>query len=713
MISRARIANRRPGGLWWRVPVALVLWLVLTAPLVAAAVALAILRDWAADLPRVPDLDRWDQRLPRTSLVLAHDGSVLAELPFVDGDLVGHRFPVAFDELPPMLVHAFLAAEDARFFAHDGVDLRAIVRAARANVAAGRVVEGASTLTQQVARNLLPDAIGHERSLRRKVREALLARRIERRYSKQRIFTTYVNQAFLGAGAYGVAAAARAYFSRPLAQLNLAQTALIAGLAQAPGRADPYRDRAAALARRSEVLDRMLRAGFIDSAAHAAAKDAPLELTPPHQRYGGVAPWLTERARREVARAYPAAFARGGLIIETSAQPVLAVAAAEAATRWSQTLGKRAEHAPPQVGALLWDYRTGYLEALIGGTSWAISQFDRASQACRQPGSAFKPIVYAAALAAHAITPATLLRDAPIAAYDENRDVFWKPANSGRAFRGVALAHDALVASLNAPAVDVFDRVGAPRVIELARRLGITTELAEVRPMALGASCVVPLELAGAYAAIARGGIELEPVVVVRVQRAGRTYVDRASPLDPQLAPARRLDRLATLNEGMSALDAGTAFQVASMLRDVVRRGTATAARALGRPAAGKTGTTNDNTDAWFLGFTARVVAAVWVGYDDPSRGLGRKQDGAHAALPLWMQLVQLGEAERPSREVPQAPPLGLQAARIDRDNGLLAGPGSSSAIELHFVPGTAPLERSEPSLGTGAEGFGRTAREF
>jgi penicillin-binding protein 1A len=703
--------------------VALLLWLALAAPLVALCAGVWILRQHAAELPRTPDLERWEATAPRTSVIAAADGTVVAELPFRQGAEVGHRLPVSFAELPERLIQAVLAAEDARFFEHRGVDAQAVARATWRNYQAGRIVEGASTITQQVARNLLPEDIGHERSLRRKIREALLARRIEGRYSKERIFEVYVNHVFLGAGAYGVRAAARAYFSRTLSDLDLAEIAMIAGLAQAPGRADPYKDPAAARARRDEVLERMARAGSITEAEAASARARAIELSPPRQRYGVLAPWHTERVRQEIAEAMPGAYERGGLRIETAALSVVSMAAEAEARRWAARVGK-ASHESPEVGALIWDHRTGYVEATVGGLSWQESQFDRATQACRQPGSAFKPLVYAAAIESDVITPGTALRDAPVAEYDEEQDSFWKPSNSGRSFRGVVLAQDALALSLNAPAVDVFDRVGGARVIDLARRLGLTTELADVRPLVLGASCVIPLELAGAYATFARQGVAVEPIVAVRVRRAGdplhsrdsegEVLVDRASPYDPTLSPARRLDRLAfeVSRRPEPVMDRRSAYLISTMLADVVLRGTATAARRLARPVAGKTGTTNDNTDAWFVGYTGRVVAAVWIGHDDPAHPLGPGQDGAHAALPLWMRLIELAEGEREPVALPGEAPPDLVRLRIDRETGFLAQPGAGGAVELYLKRGTEPTERAGQSHGVPVD-LGRAARQF
>ena len=421
------VHRRRDSGLTlcWKVPLALLIWSLWATPLVAVLAAWVTVRTYTADLPPVPDVAQAEALLPQTSYILASDGTVLAEIPFRDGEVVGHRVLVSAHELPETLVSALLAAEDVRFFEHRGVDARAVLRAAIANYEAGAVVEGASTITQQVVRALLPERIGYERSLRRKVREAVLAWRLERVYGKHQILQIYANQVFLGANAYGVAAAARAYFNKPLAELDLAQVAMIAGLVQAPGRADPYRDRAAARARRDQVLARMERAGLASSAEVAAAMAQPIALTSPPLAYGSLAPWHTERVRREVEATWPEAYQRGGLRIESAAEPGLSLLAEDTARAWLGRLAGGAGAAGPQVGALIWDYQSGYVEATLGGRSFAESRFDRATQACRQPGSAFKPLVYAAALAADIITPATILRDAPITVYDDARDVFW------------------------------------------------------------------------------------------------------------------------------------------------------------------------------------------------------------------------------------------------------------------------------------------------
>jgi penicillin-binding protein 1A len=709
---RVRVANRRDGGWWWRLPILALIWLVLAAPIVAGGVAVLTLRRWARDLPAVPDLAEWQTKAPQTSRIVAADGSYLAELPFEDGTVVGHRTLASLDELPPHLVHAVLAAEDVRFFSHHGVDYRAMLRAAIANYRAERVTQGASTITQQVARNLLPLEIGTERSARRKVREALLARQIEKRWNKREILEVYLSFVFLGQNAYGMVAAARAYFDKPAAELTVAEAAMLAALIQSPARIDPYHHPELAKSKRDEVLARMLRARLIDATTHDAAIAEPIRTRRPAAYYGTRVAWYTEAVRKLVAEAFPADVARGGLVIETAALPALGTRleadAAAHALAWAH------DGQTPQIATIVWDHHTGYVEALVGGRDWGTGgdKFDRMLQSCRQPGSAWKPFVYGAALEAGAITPGTALRDAPIAEYDEATNTTWKP-KSGNRFRGIVLAQDAFASSLNAPAIDVFDRVGAAGIIAFARRLGITTELSELRPMALGASCVKPIELARAYAVFARRGAAIAPRLAVRVRRGDRILFDGSVPEDPWQTAEARFDRLAaTVGEVTKPLvSEQVAFQLTDMMTSVVEHGTATLARTLDRDAAGKTGTTNDNTDAWFVGFTGRVLAAVWIGFDDPTTKLGHGGDGAHAALPLWLEAIRAAEADRPGIPLPGTPPADMERVTIDRESGLLAAPHSPGAA-LWFRTGTAPTEVAG-NPGTSPTDFGRSTREF
>jgi penicillin-binding protein 1A len=683
------------------VPIALALWSLIAAPIIAGLFALSVLRHHAEGLPFAPDLDRWLANAPRSNVIVAADQTILAELPFYKEGQSGHRMPVHYDEIPPVMIRAILAAEDLRFFDHKGIDTRAVVRSAWANYRAKRIVQGASTITQQLARNLVDD-IGNDRSLRRKIREALLARRLETNHSKEQIFAAYANYVFLGANAYGVAAAARAYFSKPLSQLTVAEAAMIAGLIQIPGRGNALEHPEVALERRDVILERMHRFALIDDAEYQKALASELGLQQPPQRYGTIAPWATEVARLWAEEQMPGPFQRGGLLIETSILPALAHQAESLASAQAVEM-RNEEEESAQIGILLYDHKSGYVEVMVGGTDWQENKFNRATQSCRQPGSAFKPIVYGAALEAQVITPATALRDGPISEYDPTLQVYWKPTNSGREFRGIAIAQDAIASSLNTPAVDVYDRVGGPRVVDFAKRMGISTKLRQLRPLALGSSCVLPIELVTYYATIARGGSEVLPRVVTAVTDRGQRSFDESVYFDPAMPSARRLDRIAAAAAArqVTTLDEGVAFQLRSMLRAVVAGGTATAARRMPMHVAGKTGTTNNNTDAWFVGFSTRTAATVWLGHDDPRQALGKGRDGGRAALPIWKEIVALAEDSRTLGELPGAAPDGLRAFRIDRDSGLLAAPKAGGALELYFRPNTAPTEVAGATSGT------------
>ena len=716
MNSRVVIGNRRCDFFFLRLLPFLLLAVLLAVPQVATIAGYLFLQQHAQELPPTPALDRWREWLPQTTVLQAADGTILAEIPFRRPDHSGHRRRLAYENVPPRLVQAFLAAEDVRFFRHRGVDIRAIVRAALANYRQGRIVEGASTITQQLTRNLLPRLLGKERSFVRKLREAMIALRLERRFAKHRILEVYLNQVFLGAGSYGVVAAGQAYFDRSVSQLTLAQAALIAGLAQAPTRLNPYHNLEGARLRRNEVLTRMVRAGFIETSQANDAIQEPIVLGRRRVRYGTLAPWIAEYARRVLKREYGNDYVAGGLVVETTAQPVLSVIAQTLTRNHVASLGTPAQPvSSPQIAAAVWDHHSGYVEAALGGISWQESKYDRLQQSCRQPGSTFKPLVYAAALEADIITPGSALRDAPISYYDEDRDVHWKPTNSGRSFQGVVLAQEALAQSLNAPVIDVLDRITPAKVLSFATRMGITSSIADVRPMALGASCMKPVELGQVFSVFAQQGVYKRPTLMTRVYRDDRVIFDRATPSDPMVSPDRRLDRIvhvSALSPWKRVLDRGTSFLMSSMLREVVVRGTGKGARKLGRPAAGKTGTSNDNADAWFVGYTGRVLGLVWIGHDSPSHTLRSDQDGRRAALPLWRKLVEYAETERPSVSVLGPPPATVVQVTVDRETGARVQSAAVGGINLYFRKGTEP-EIQPRQVHEVPRDLGRTSREF
>ena len=523
-----------------------VVWLAIAAPIVVGArrrVDAARLGARSARGARPRGVARRGAADDATSL--AADGSRLAELPFRDGGVVGHR----------TLVDARRAAAAPRRrrcspprtcgSSSTTASTTARSRAPRgSNYQAGRVVEGASTITQQVARNLLPDEIGNERSVRRKVREALLARAIERRWTKREILEVYLDFVFLGQGAYGMAAAARAYFDRDVGELDLAQAALLAGLIQAPSRLDPFHHPEAARARRDEVLARMARANLIDEATRARAAATPIDAARDRDRATARAcPGTPSGARSSSPARFPTSAARGGLVDRDRRAAGARHAAAGRRRRARRALEQDAE---PQIAALVWDHRTGYVEALVGGRAWGAGSLR--SHAAELPPAGLG--VEAARLRRrargrrdHAGHRAARCADRRVRRGHERRT---GSRSRAIAFRGVVLAQDAFAASLNAPAIDVFDRVGRRRRRSRSRAGSASrATLAEVRPMALGASCVKPIELARAYAIIARRGWAVAPRFAVRVRRGDDVLFDAAVPEDPWLDPARRFDRLA------------------------------------------------------------------------------------------------------------------------------------------------------------------------
>ncbi len=569
---RGRRRRRRTGG-----PLVglfkLALWMFILGFL-AVTVGAAWLSRLAADLPETARLAEPPRRssvvvLGRGGEEIARRGAVLAR-------------EASVEELPGYLVDAVLTVEDRRFYEHGGVDVRGLARAAVENMRAGRVVQGGSTLTQQLAKNLFLDS---ERTLARKGREMLIARWIEQRYSKDEILELYLNRVYFGAGAYGIEAAAQRYFGKPAAEVTLAEAAMLAGLLKAPSRLSPTRDVARAEARAAIVLDAMLATGAITDAEHDAALEAPLRVRAASSDDGAgyFADWAAALAR---ARSGGAA---DELIVHTTLDTA-AQAAAERAV--AEAFAEGAEGADEQVALVALD-GDGAVRAMVGGRAYAESQFNRAVQARRQPGSAFKPFVYAAAIEA-GLSPWDVRSDAPITLGD------WSPTNFDGAHVGDVTLIRALADSINTVAVRVAEEIGRDRVVRVVKRLGVTSHIRPTRSMALGSYEVTPIEVTAAYAAFANGGYAVRPYAVTRVETPdGVALWTRPEP------------------EAARALDPYTVRQMNVMLARVVSDGTARAAALPDRSAAGKTGTTNDFRDAWFIGYVPGFVAGVWVGTDD------------------------------------------------------------------------------------------------
>lgn len=578
------------------------------------------------------------------------------------------REPATWEQLPAALKDAVVATEDKRFWSHHGIDPRAMARAVLANLRR-RDLQGASTITQQLSKNLF---LSPKRTLSRKLSEAGLALYLEARLDKKRILTLYLNHIYLGqdgpASVMGARSAARHYFSKDVSDLTLPEAAMIAGIIRGPGIYNPFRDPAAAKARRDHVLRRMREEGMLTSPEAQAAIDSPLELkrgASPEDRRDS-AYYAAEVVRQLVPRYGGEALYRNGLSIHTAMDPVL------------QTLARKAlAGAKTQAALVALDPRDGSVLALTGGRDFTESQFNRATQALRQPGSTFKPFVYAAALDMH-LTPATILRDKP-KTYPGATKQGWSPANYEGVYHGTATMRTALARSLNAATLDLAERVGIRRVQDMARACGITSPLRGDLGLALGASEVGLLELVAAYQPFAALGRRSTPRLVTSVVDADGAVLEAAAP------------------ETTLALDSGTAYLTNSLLESVTREGTARSVRALGVtfPVAGKTGTTNDGRDAWFVGYTSALLTGVWVG-DDANKAL--KLTGAKDALPLWAAFMREADADRPGEPLPRPP--SIVEVVVCPESGMVARSGCPNKHEELFIAGDEP--RSECALHRG-----------
>ncbi len=667
-------------------------WLTTFAIVLGAITALmvgAIL--WLSrDLPSPSLLESIEPTVGTT--VYDRNGEVLHEF------FKENRVIIGLDDVSEYFVEAIIATEDREFREHWGIDVFAVMRAAIQNVRAGRVVQGASTITQQLARSLF---LSPEVSLTRKLREALLALRIEQTYSKDRIIELYLNQIYFGDGAYGVEAAALSVYGKRAADLNLAEAALLAGLPKNPSGYSPRRHPERARQRRSLVLSMMTanRAIIPEEAARADTTALGVMEREDEIRLGG---HFIENVRREVIAEYGAeALFSGGLRIHTTLDAGLQAVAEEALERRLVTLEneydfpvKRGDPYDPDTldyipyvqGALLAvDVGSGGILAMVGGRDFQESPFNRATQAPRQPGSGFKPFVYTAAID-NGFSPADTIMDAPIVIpgagmpmilegtdppIEEPTD--WLPENYSRSFHGEVRLRYALKRSINIPAVKLGMMVGPDVVARYARDMGISTHLSSVYSLALGSAEVRLIDMVRAYGVLANQGIRLEPYAIERIEdRNGRVLEVHSAVSTEVLSPQ-------------------TAYVVTTMLESVLDSGTGWAARAWGfrHPAAGKTGTTNDCTDAWFVGFTPRIICGVWGGFDDRS-SLGEKMTGARVALPVWTEFMNAAHAQAP-REPFQMPP-GVVVRRICARSGELATEDCPEIIEEFFIQGTEPV---------------------
>jgi penicillin-binding protein 1A len=784
-----------------------------------ACVAFGTYLYFASTLPRLPDLGTYDQEAATTTVVRAWDGTPLAEF------ATERREILPFEAFPPALINAFLAAEDRRFYEHGGLDYRGIGRALSANLRADEVAQGGSTITQQVAKSFLTS----ERTLQRKIREAILARRMEAHYSKADILTLYLNQIFLGHGAYGVAAAARRYFDKAVTELDVGEMATLAGLARAPSRFSPLTSIEKARARRDQVLTAMISAGYLKEKDANAWRARPVTVRPRADFFRQTSPYFTEHVRRDIARRYgDKKLWEGGLEIETTVVPWIDVAAQEnvefsarkldkrqgwrgpvarlsgpAAEEFKRRAAERYGSEPPvegrlylgmveatlpgggarvrvgkgvyllpskemswafpysvkdfvnsrplqstagvvRAGDVIWvknarrsrlprfsdwtydeknevqwlgaydettgkgkgkgpprptpgaaprvvdltleqtpkvqgsifsyDHDSGYVLAMVGGNDYDRSEFNRVSQACRQPGSTYKPIYYSLALE-KGYGYGSLLNDVPRAEVDPITGEVWTPTNLNNTVEYQVTLEYSLVWSKNVPSVQIFKLVGGkprvtpkghlyPEIEGWARKLGFTTEIIPDQALALGASCTRLDELTRAFSSFARNGKLVSPVYIRRVRdRNGLVLEDHTSLADPTGPPADRLDRVIALAGQRTApvISPRTAWLTSQLLRRVVSRGHCPSLRSTGLPSAGKTGTSSATMDTWFVGYTSRWMTTTWLGDDKRERPLGLKDAAFMLTVPMFARYMVEVTKGQPLQEIPWERPPGVK----------------------------------------------------
>jgi len=621
---------------------------------------------------------------PVKTLVFDAKGRVLHEF------YKENRAQVPIKQIPRHLINATIATEDRSFYQHWGVDLWGIGRAAVTDIIHMRRAQGGSTITQQLARNVF---LTHERSFDRKLKEVALAIEIERNYSKDQILEMYFNQIYYGEGAYGVEAAAKTYFHKSVRELNLSECALIAGLPANPSIYSPRRRPNAARARREKVLRNMLVTKAIRPIEYQNAVGSPLGVTP--VRYSNdLAPYFVEMVRLHLDEKYGSnAVYEGGLkvyttldvdlqrLAERSMEKQLQALEAEIKPRMTRAKfvpagvdSARGARTPYLQGSLVAiDPRTGYVRALIGGRDWNHSNFNRATQALRQPGSAFKPFVYVAAID-NGFNPTDVIVDEPVSFPGGANGKPYQPLNYDKKFRGPVTLRYALQQSINIPAIKLLRKVGTSMVASYARRMGIRSPIGQNLSMALGSSEVTLLDITTAYGVFANRGIRNDPLFILKVEDKTGTVLEKNAPHPAEV-----------LSEETSSV-------MTSMLQSVVDHGTGYPARARGLtvPAAGKTGTMDEYADAWFVGYTPSVVCGVWVGYDQ-KRSIGRGMTGARAALPIWADYMIGATRGRPPEEFPL--PLGTTSRDICAESGMLATTACPSVTTEVFSEGAEPAE--------------------
>jgi penicillin-binding protein 1A len=614
------------------------------------------------DLPQIRSLETFTPEA--ITRIYSADDVLLGEL------YSEKRDPVPLSEIPEMLTTALLAVEDRNFYRHCGIDLKGVLRAIVKDIRAGNFKEGASTITQQLARTLF---LTTEKSLTRKIKEAILALQIERKYTKDEILTLYLNQIYLGSGAFGVESAARAFFNKSVADLDLSQCALIAAMPKAPSAYSPLVNPELARKRRNIVLMQMRNLGLIEEEAYLAAREAPVTGTSAATSSGKKAPYFVDYIKGPLEETLgEAALYKGGLRIYTTLSWEMQQAAEAAVEAGLLNVAERMtargiSDPEPQSALISLDVESGGILAMVGGRNYSVSQYNRAVSAQRQPGSAFKPLVFAYAVE-QGFSQGTLLLDAPVVFPGANGGKDWMPDNYSKTYQGEMTLRRALALSKNIPAVRLLEMLGTSPVISFSHQMGITSSLEPNLSLALGTATVRLIDLAAAYRVFAAGGESVTPFGVVEiVDSSGRT-VWRAK-------PERRL-----------VLSADAAAITTDMLSAVVQEGTGRKALSLGRPVAGKTGTTDQFKDALFMGYSPSIVTGVWVG-QDKYESLGSGETGAQAALPIWIAFMEKAMATRPYQVF--TTPESTQRLSMDPVSGQAVSDSDPDAVNALFRKGT------------------------
>ncbi len=663
---------------------------------VAAAAALGAGLAWGAwthvcdDCPSIAQIYAFEPK--EATRIYAADGSVLDQL------AVERRTAVPLSALPGHLPQAFVAVEDKRFWDHPGIDVLRTARAAVEFLFRGYDVAGASTLTQQLAGNMFSGAVNRRvLSVRRKLKEMRVAMALEQAYTKREILQAYLNQINFGDGHYGVQSAAHYYFGKDARELNLPEAATLAALPKAPQTYSPIHAPEQSLQRRNLVLELMADQGMITRRTAERAKAYPLAVHT-GSREAGRAPYFVEWVRRRLLDRYGPEIYEAGYRVHTTLRPELQAVADSAlharlrwveeqpgfdaptydeTREWDEERLAGAETPYVQGGVLALDPETGDVLAMVGGRDFDDSEFDRITQARRQPGSVFKPFAYTAALDTRALTASDVIYDSPVEILLPDSTIY-SPRNFGGVFHGPVTVRKALYNSINVVAVKVGREVGVETVAQYARRMGIETPIPRVPSVAIGAASVIPLQVTRAYTTFANLGVKVEPRPVVRIETAEGREVWRSRPRREEVLSER------------------TSWLMVDILRDVVQRGTAAGAAARAGvpsdlPVAGKTGTTNDATDAWFVGFTPGIVTTTWVGFDEPRR-LHVNAQGGRDAAPVGLAVLNRFYRDRPAPE-PWPEPSEITEREVDGTSGGLATswcPADSVYVE-HYLPGTEP----------------------